>query len=529
MKNSLISKSFLVIAAIALFSCTKESERLFPEYLCVRLKANPTTLDPALIVDVDGARIAAKLYNGLVAFDENLLPVCDIAESWTISKDGLSYRFKLKKEVRFFNGRKVTAFDFKYSFERVLDPKTRSPRTWVLSRIKGAKEYMAGKDDHVSGISIISDDEIEIRLDEPFAPFLSFLGLTTAYVVAKEEVAKWGADFSFHGSGTGPYVLEDWQHNQFIAFRANNKYFGEVPKLSGIHYKIIPEDFTALVEFEKGGIDVLPEVVFSEYKRYADDPKWKEYLKISPGLNTYYLGFNCEKKPFDDPRVRRALSHSIDREKMLSSIMDKRGVPAAGPIPPALRKFPIKEKYSYAPIKAKKLLQEAGYPNGFDMKIYQTSDIENLNLCQVVQSYLKDIDVRAEIVQLEWSSFLEAVTNGEAEVFWLSWWADYPDAENFLFPTFHSVNRGPGGNRSRFSDNRVDDLMFQAVKVMDDKKRSEMYKEIEEIIIDKAPWIFFWHKSSVAVCQPWVKGYAVAPIPVMEKWNKLEVYCRTAF
>lgn len=521
MKKSLIYKALLIIAVISLFSCTKESERLFQDYLCVRLKTNPTTLDPALIVDVDGARIAAKLFNGLVAFDENLTPVCDMAETWTISEDGLCYRFKLKKDVRFFNGRRVVASDFKYSFERVLDPATRSPRTWVLSRIKGAKEYMAGTADDVSGISILSDDEIEIRLDEPFAPFISFLGLTTAYVVPREEVAKWGDDFSFHGSGTGPFVLEDWQHNQFIAFRANKKYFGEGPEISGIHYKIVPEDFTALVEFEKGGIDVLPEVFFSEYKRYADDPKWKEQLKVSFGLNTYYLGFNCEKPPFNDPRVRKALGYAIDREKMLSSMMDRRGVTAAGPIPPILRKFPAEEKYSYDPVKAKKILKEAGYPDGFSMKIYQTADIENLNLCLVIQSYLKDINIRADIVQLEWSSFLEAVTNGEAQAFWLSWWADYPDAENFLFPTFHSANRGPGGNRSRFSNNRVDDLLSQAVRVMDDNKRAELYEEIEKIIIAEAPWIFFWHKSSVAVCQPWVKEYSVASIPVMEKWNKL--------
>ena len=129
MNNLLIYRALFIIMAIALFSCIKENERLFPEYLCVRLKANPTTLDPALIVDVDGARIAAKLYNGLVAFDKNLSPVSDIAESWIISDDGLNYRFKLKKDVRFINGRRVIASDFKYSFERVLDPATRSPRT----------------------------------------------------------------------------------------------------------------------------------------------------------------------------------------------------------------------------------------------------------------------------------------------------------------------------------------------------------------------------------------------------------------
>ncbi len=521
MKNALLYKSLLVVFILTLFSCTEKNERLFSNYLCVRLKSNPTTLDPALIVDVNGARIAAKLYNGLIAFNEKLLPVPDIAKSWTVSPDGLAYRFKLKKGVRFFNGREVIASDFKYSFERVLDPATRSPRTWVLSRVKGAKEFMDGKASHVSGISVTADDEMEIMLNEPFSPFISFLGLTTAYVIPREEVVKWGADFSFHGSGTGPFVLEEWHHNQFIVFKANKKYFGGGPTIAGIYYKIVPEDFTAMVDFEKGGIDILPEVIFSEYKRYADDPKWKPYLKISPGLNTYYLGFNCEKKPFNDVRVRKALNYAMDREKMLAAVMEGRGLSAAGPIPPILRKFTVSEKYSYDPEKARALLKEAGYPDGFSMKIYQTSDIENLNLCQVVQNYLKKINVKADIVQLEWSSFLDAVTKGEAQSFWLSWWADYPDAENFLFPTFHSKNRGPGGNRSRFSDGRVDDLLSQAVKVMDVNKRSLMYEKIEEIIIDQAPWIFFWHKSSCAVCQPWVKGYSVTPIPVMEKWNDL--------
>lgn len=522
MVHSVITKFlFSAFLVLTLFSCAKEQERIFPGYLYVRLKADPTTLDPALIVDVTGARMAAKLYNGLVAFDENLKPVPDIAENWTVSRDGLTYTFQLKKGVCFFNGREVRASDFKYSFERVLDPKTRSPRTWVLSRIKGAKDYMAGKAGAVSGIRVSGDYDLEIELASPFAPFIRFLGLTTAYVVPREEVLKWGADFSFHGSGTGPFVLETWNHNQFIALRANPHYFDGAAKIKGLCYRIIPEDFTALVAFEKGGVDILPEVIFSEYRRYVDDPRWKNLIVRSPGLNTYYLGLNCEKEPFDDVRVRRALNYAVDRKKMLEKMMEGRGILAEGPVPPLLRHYAIEQKYAYDPEKARQLLKQAGYPDGFSMKIYQTADIENLNLCQVVQNFLKDVGVRADIVQLEWGTFLETVAKGEAPSFWLSWWADYPDAENFLFPLFHSDNRGPGGNRSLFSDPLADALMTRAVRTLDDKERADLYEKIEQRIVDQAPWVFFWHKSSCAVRQPWVEGFSVTPIPVMEKWNRL--------
>jgi len=514
---------FCVFLGLIFFSCAEKDSRAFPDYLQVRLKADPTTLDPARVVDVTGARIAAKLYNGLIAFDERLTPVPDIAEAWTVSGDGLTYTFRLKKGVRFFTGREVRAADFKYSFERVLNPETRSPRTWVLSRIKGAREFMAGKSNAVSGIRVKGDYALEIELKRAFAPFIRFLGLTTAYVVPKEEVLKWGSDFPFHGSGTGPFVLEVWHHNQFVALRANDHYFAEGPKIKGLCYRIIPEDFTALVAFEKGDIDILPEVIFSEYERYAGDPKWKALIERSPGLNTYYLGLNCQKKPFDDVRVRKALNFAVDRKKMLMTIMGGRGIIAAGPVPPLLRSFSAEQKYSYDPQKARQLLKQAGYPNGFSMKIYQTADIENLNLCQAVQGFLKAVNVRADIVQLEWSTFLEAVTRGEAPSFWLSWWADYPDAENFLYPLFHSSNHGPGGNRSLFSDPLADALLTRAVRTMDEKKRTGLYERIEQRIVDQAPWVFFWHKSACAVRQPWVRGFSVTPIPVMEKWHGLRL------
>lgn len=512
---------FIIASCILSAGCKTENTQKIPDCLYVRLKRNPPTLDPALIVDLDGARIAAKIYSGLVTFNEHLSPTPDIAESWDIAPDGLIYTFKLKQGCTFFNGRKLTASDIVYSFERVLNPRTRSPRTWVLSRIAGAQQYMAGTSNHVSGLKVKGPYELEITLDAPFAPFISFLGLTTAYIVPREEVEKWGNDYGFHGSGAAPFMLEKWQHNQFLVLRANKNHVGNKPFLAGIYYKIIPEDFTALVEFEKGDIDLLPEIMASEYNRYARDPAWRPYIKTSSCLNTYYLGLNCQMPPFTDVRVRRALNLAIDRNKMLHTIMGNRGILAGGPLPSQLRGSPDPDFYSYDPAGAKDLLREAGYPQGFSMTMYQTADIENLDICQVIQDYLKKVGIDVRIVQLEWGTFLEAVAMGEAQSFWLSWWADYPDAENFLFPLFHSQNWGVGGNRTRFKNDQVDSRIGEAVATMDDQKRQFLYRIIEKQIIEEAPWVFFWHKSVSCIHQPRVQGLTVPALAVMDRGDTI--------
>lgn len=485
--------------------------------MLVRLTQSPPTLDPARIVDLDGARIAAKLFNGLVAFGETLEPVPDIAASWAVSADGRTYTFTLKPGVRFFNGRPVSAGDFVYSFRRVLSPETRSPRTWVLSRIRGAREFMEGKAGTVTGMRAPDNMTLVLHLKEPFAPFINFLGLTTAYVVPREEVDKWGADYGFHASGTGPFALQEWRHNQHILVRRNDFYFGEKPRLSGIRYDVIPEDFTALVSFEKSDIDLLPEIMPAAYDRYRSDPRWAPHISSAPALNTYYLGLNCQKPPFTDVRVRRALNYAIDRKTILETVMQSRGTLARGPLPPGLRQGPAPQGYAYDPVAARDLLAQAGYPDGFEMSIYQAADLENLYISQTIQQYLKKVGITARIVQLEWSGFLEAVSRGEAQAFWLSWWADYPDAENFLFPLFHSRNWGPGGNRSRFKNDKIDRRIEQAVTIGDPQKRAEAYADIERRIVDQAPWVFFWHKSVCSLHRPRVRGFSPQPLAVMEK------------
>lgn len=514
---------FLVTLSILIFflsvGCHRSDDGRLPGYLYLRLNSNPTTLDPALVTDVLGGAITAKLFNGLVRFNENLDIVPDIARSWKLSNDQMTYTFHLRRDVTFGNGRKVTAQDFKYSFERVLQPQTKAPHTWVLDKIQGAGDVLSGKTQSVSGISVVNDHTLLLKLEKPFGPFLSLLAMTTAYVVPREEVERLGLDFGTHPAGSGPYELMEWKHGQHVILAAREDYFEGKPKLNGIVYRIIPEDLTAVLEFETGRLDVL-EIPSSEYHRYTTDPQWRDLVYGRTGLNTYYLGLNCTRPPFDNIRVRRAVNYAIDRQHILNTIFEKRGVLASGPIPPGLWKNKVwtqtSEGYAYDPQKATELIREAG-AEGKTIKIYIPTDPEVLDIVEVIQDYLAKSGLKSEITQLDWSAFKQAVNDGEPNAFWLSWWADYPDPENFLFPLFHSASAGSTGNRTRCLDPELDRLIETAQNTMDEHQRFRLYRQAENRVIKDAPWVFMWHKADYFVVQPWVKDFRIYPIYSIDK------------
>ncbi len=226
----------------------------------------------------------------------------------------MRYKFFLKKGVRFSNGRGVESHDFKYSFERILDPKTKSPNTWVFDKVEGAKEFQKGGAKEVNGFRVINDHTSEIKLRKPFSPFLSMLTMTPAYVIPKEEVERWKNDFSSHPSGTGPFVLKRWLPNRELVLEKNENYFDRKAKVKGIVYKIIPEDLTTITEFELGNIDVIS-LPASAYSKFKNDKKWNKYIMSLEGLNTYYLGMNSSRPPFNNPDLRKAVSYAIDRKK----------------------------------------------------------------------------------------------------------------------------------------------------------------------------------------------------------------------
>ncbi len=501
------------------FGCQRTGDGRLHGYLYLRLNNNPTTLDPALITDVQGGGIAAKLFNGLVRFNENLGIAPDIARSWRLSEDQTTYTFRLRRDVTFSNGRRVTADDVKYSFERVLLPGTKAPLTWVLDKIEGAADVIAGKKTVVPGIRVQDDHTLIIKLDRPFGPFLSLLAMTTAYIVPREEVQRLGQDFGTHPVGSGPFTLSDWKHGQHLVLSARDDYFEGRAKLNGIFYRIIPEDLTAVLEFETGRLDVLL-IPSSEYHRYTTDPAWRDLVYGKPGLNSYYLGLNCTRPPFNDIRVRQAVNYAIDRRNILNTVFEKRGVLATGPIPPGLWKNravpPVTEGYEYDPQKARALVREAGAA-GSKIRIFITNDPEVLDIIEVIQNYLERAGLQVEITQLDWSALKHAVNEGEPDAFWLSWWADYPDPENFLFPLFHSASVGSGGNRTRCLDPELDRIIETAQRTVNERQRYQLYRQAENRIIHEAPWVFMWHRADYFVIQPWIKNFRIYPIYSIDK------------
>ncbi|MEW6214557.1 MAG: ABC transporter substrate-binding protein, partial [Nitrospirota bacterium] len=413
------------------------------------------------------------------------------------------------------------AHDFKYSFKRILDPKSKSPNTWVLEKILGAEEFMKGRAGDVKGIRVKDDYTLEIRIEKPFSPFLSLLTMSAAYVVPREEIERWGLDFSSHPVGTGPFILKEWLPNRELKLEKREDYFDTPAKLKGIIYRIIPEDLTAITEFEIGNLDIIT-IPVSEYSRYKNDPQRQPLILSIKGLNTYYLGLNCSKPPFNNLTLRKAMSHAIDREKILNTIYEKRGRLASSPVPDIMRKWNTPSYYEYNPEKTKELIKKE-LLHGITVNFYITADQEVIDIAEVIQSYIRAVGIDVRIKQLEWSAYKEAINEGEPDMFYLSWWADYPDPENFLFPLFHSSNHGAGGNRTRYTNHTVDSLIEKGQHAMDGKKRNLFYKKAEELIVADAPWVFLWHRTDFTIRQPWVKNYKIYPIYSMDKGTDISL------
>jgi len=482
---------------------------------------NPVTLDPAYVVTILDATACALIYNGLVRFDERGRVVPDLAVALPeVSPDGRTYVFELRRGVTFSNGRELVADDVVYSFRRVLDPATASRRAWVLEALEGAEAFSRGATGELPGVRAEGSHRVVITLVAPQAHFLSLLAMPAAYVLAREEVERHDdpRDYGFHPVGTGPWILDTWIPGSRLYFRANRDYFEGRPYLDALEFRIIEDPATALAEFRAGNLHLL-RLGPAEYGAFLADPRWRDCLVACPDLAVYYLGFNCEKRPFNDPRVRRAINHAIDRIAILEAVLPGRYILANGSVPPGLAGHDAGlEGYAYDPDLARRLLAEAGYPRGFRMEILQTPSPGSLQLTEPIQRMLAAVGIRARLVQLETSAFFATIGDGgNPDSFLVSWWADYPEAENFLYPMFHSRNRGAGGNRARFADPEVDRLLDLARYTLDAGKREALYREVERRVFAQTPWVPLYFPVNYLVHQPWVGGYVPCPVPNAQK------------
>jgi peptide/nickel transport system substrate-binding protein/oligopeptide transport system substrate-binding protein len=472
--------------------------------------SDPPSLDPIRITDTVSHAVASELYDGLVSFDRDLKVQPAVARRWVVSGDGRTYTFDLRPDVRFHNGRSVTAEDFRYSFERLLHPESHSERTWILEKLQGAREFMAGKARRVTGIEILEPLRLQLTLERPFAPFLALLAYPAASVVPREETARWGRQFSTHPMGTGPFRFREWRHDDRVVLDANPDYFQGAPHLDRIVFRVIPDEMTRFQEFKAGNLEHT-DIPTGFFQVVRNDPTLRRMLFSGPSLGINGIQFNLERPPFrGNPKLRQAFNYIVDKEAVAAVILEQRVMPARSILPPGMMGHNRDlQGYPYNKAQARRLLAEAGHEGGKNLPpltLHYNTGLVNRKIAEFVQGMLREIGVTVELREMDWPAYLNLLDRGDVQLFRLGWLADYPDPENFLTVLFHSRNRGSKGNLSRYANPRVDALLDRADAGLDPHERTRLYREAERIVVDDAPWIFLHYYSTDVLIQPWVKG-----------------------
>jgi peptide/nickel transport system substrate-binding protein len=507
----------------AILSCGGGSESSAPQRRTIidsRDTYDPRSMDPALSTDVPTGRAVAYIFDGLTRFTPDAQVVPGLAKSWDVTPDGMTYTFHLRSGVKFHDGQPFNAKNVLFTFQRVLDPKTKGGRGWPLYPIKGAEDYAAGKGGAaISGIAAPNDSTVVFTLKEPLAIFPKLLAMPVTSIVAPNGAA----DLGQKPIGTGPWKFVEWRHDDFIRFAKNPDYFDGAPKSDSLMARIIPEMSTATAEFEAGNVDVLS-VPDEAGKGWQADPEKNKLLNSAPALRFWYVAINVNRGPLADPRVRQALNYAVDVNTILSAVMAGRGSVAAGVVPPSLGGADAGRKpYGHDVAKAKQLLAAAGHPNGIDVEFWSATTDQSPRLAQAIQANLAEAGIRAKIVQRDASSVREAARKGASDLYVKEWWADYPDAENFLYPLLYSKNKGPGGNVSFYANPKFDALVDQAHREQDESKRNDLYKQADALQYNDAPMIYlFFYKDMYAV-QPWIKGFKVPAVFNGQRWTDVTI------
>ncbi|MBM4116336.1 ABC transporter substrate-binding protein [bacterium] len=475
-----------------------------PDPACFRgyLGEEPQSLDPAFAVDEAAGTLVSLIYPGLFRFDPAGEPQSDLAARWALEAGERRYRIVLAPGRRFDDGTPITAPLVRSCFLRLLDPASPSPRRWVLARLKGAAAYRDGLAAGVSGLKAPDDSTLVLELSAPFAPFLGLLAMPATRVYPQAADGSPARQDGLPIAG-GPWRLTRWEPGDLLLLeRRQPAPPGGMQRLA---LRIIPQPFTAVAEYEVGNLDLL-RVPLAEADFWLEGERRGQVLRQDE-LVVSYIGLNVRRAPFDDRRVRQALNHAIDVEALIRTLRAKAARRALGPVPPALRSSDPGELFRYRPERARELLAEAGYAQGFAMEIWQKENPEVGRLLEAVQAYLAEVGIEARIVVRDWGAFKDAVNQGSADAFFLDWLADYPDAENFLVPLFHSRNLGGGGNRAGFAETYVDILLDELQTMPPGPARTRLVDRLNETIYREAPWIWLWHPVALEALAPGLSGY----------------------
>jgi peptide/nickel transport system substrate-binding protein/oligopeptide transport system substrate-binding protein len=461
-------------------------------HLRLGLRTAQVSLDPATVSSISRIEILANIFEGLVQFGERADIRPAIAERWEISPDGRTYTFYLRESARFHNGRRVRADDVKYSFERQLR-QNEDASAWVFRRIVGADQFLAGESDSVAGIAVTGEHVIKIELVQPMAFFLATLCMDYCYIVPREEIERPTMDFALRPIGSGPFrVLEPVNGKEVQLERFPNYWNAELPYVDRltIFYGLTAEEILdAFIRAELDYVNDLPLTSLSELRDRPDEFHILEALQ----LQTRMLVFDCERPPFSDVRVRQAVCYAIDRNKFLRDVYGGIAERAVGPIPPGVLGYDASEGgYAFDPERARALLEEAGYNDGFETEIWWPQSV-NQNV-ECLKEDLAAVGIRAELRYVVQDEMQRALRLHLVPIAGRDWYADYPDPDNFTYVLFNSRNRELF--ITTYSNEEIDRLTDEARSIMDREQRETLYREVSRLLLEDAPCAFLAHRRS---------------------------------
>lgn len=529
MKLQMLRILTFIIVIFNLQSCKQKIEIDNTKIFRINRYDNISSLDPTFARTQANNWVCNLMYNGLVKLDDSLKIVPDIAKSWTISEDGKTYKFIIRKDVYFHkhpvfkadSTRAVVASDFAYSFDRLTDPKVGGAGSWVLNNVES---YQAEND------SIFT-----IQLKEAFPPFLGLLSMKYCSVVPHEMFTNGQDEFRRHPIGTGPFQFKIWEDNIKLVLRKNPLYFefdekgNRLPYLEAVTMTFLPEKHSEFLQLIQGNVDMMADLDPSYKNEILTtsgelNPKYKDIitLKKFDYLSTVYLCFYLDGKEIVDLPLRQAINYGIDKEKMVKYMMNNVATAANGGfIPKGLPGYGENIGYQYNPTKARELVKQYQQKHGKLPTIELTTVQEYVDVCEFMQAQLAKIGLNIQVNVVPGPTMRDGKATGKFSFFRANWGADYPDAENFL-SLYYSQNFAPEGpNYSHYKNETFDQLYQKSFKITDEDQREKIYRQMDSLMMQSAPIVPLFYDQTTIFHRKNVHGLGMSPIKLL---NLTRVY-----